>query len=298
MATLKMMCGISGSGKSHYADKLRQKGYEVFSSDELRKELYCDESDQTHNAKVFEEFHKRIVRALKEDKKVVYDATNLSRRRRISFLNLISHIDCYKVITVIAAPIELCVERDAKRSRSVGEKVIWKQVKNFVMPHLGEGWDEIRIERNEQCFGNDLLEFLTGNTPHDCAPYHFEGIEDHMLLAAKKANAQKADQIIVQALMFHDIGKLFTKDFHDAKGNPTDIAHYYSHENVSSYLFLTSKHFQNEDDLVSLYLIQFHMEPYHRKGAAWEKFASTFKGDFIEGLLMMNSFDRAGRKTE
>jgi hypothetical protein len=34
---------------------------------------------------------------------------------------------------------------------------------------------------------------------------------------------------------YHDIGKEATKAFFDMKGNATEIAHYYNHQNVSSY---------------------------------------------------------------
>ena len=87
------LIGLSGSGKSSY--NFEEEVVKI-SSDSLRKELFGDENDQTHNAEVFNELHKRVILNLKNGKNVVYDATNLSRRRRVVFLNNIKHIDCEK----------------------------------------------------------------------------------------------------------------------------------------------------------------------------------------------------------
>lgn len=88
-----MLVGLSGSGKSSY--NFKEEVVKI-SSDALRKELFGDENDQTHNAEVFNELHKRVILNLKNGKNVVYDATNLSRRRRVAFLNNIKYIDCEK----------------------------------------------------------------------------------------------------------------------------------------------------------------------------------------------------------
>ena len=77
-----MLVGISGSGKSSH--KFEEEVVKI-SSDALRAELYGDENDQTHNAEIFNELHKRVIKHLKAGDNVVYDATNLSRRRRIAF---------------------------------------------------------------------------------------------------------------------------------------------------------------------------------------------------------------------
>ena len=60
-----MLVGVAGSGKSSLAHDLYLQfsnfgnEIDIYSSDALRLELYGDENDQTHNAEVFEELHKR-----------------------------------------------------------------------------------------------------------------------------------------------------------------------------------------------------------------------------------------------
>lgn len=294
--TFYMMVGLSGSGKSSFAKFCKAP---IFSSDAIRAEVYGDENDQTHNQKVFQILHKRITDCLKEGKDCVYDATNLSAKRRKAFLNSISHIECEKVCIVMATPFEVCVERDSKRNRRVGREVIFRQTTQFQMPHKYEGWDQIKIIEDEFKNLTDLSSYFYFDTAHD-SPYHKETIQEHMQMAAtlyEYDNDLNRDESVYFALLYHDLGKIPTKVFHDSKGNQTDIAHFYGHERVSTYLYLTSKEraerFDFEDE--TLYLIQYHMEPYLRKGESWEKFKQNFNEDFIKKLITVNKYDNLGR---
>lgn len=57
----------------------------MHSSDKLREEMYGDNYDDADNSKVFEELHRRILEDLKMHS-VIYDATNLVKKRRVHFL--------------------------------------------------------------------------------------------------------------------------------------------------------------------------------------------------------------------
>lgn len=97
MPILIMLMGLSGSGKSTLAEEYAKlSGGKVFSSDKIREELFGNENDQTHNGEVFNELHKRIKKALRKNETCIYDATNLNRNKRISFLRTLSDITCEK----------------------------------------------------------------------------------------------------------------------------------------------------------------------------------------------------------
>ena len=64
-----MMCGLVASGKSTKAQEFaKEYNVAVFSSDELRKELYNNENCQDHNNELFVELHRRIKNCLKYGK--------------------------------------------------------------------------------------------------------------------------------------------------------------------------------------------------------------------------------------
>ena len=94
MANMIMMVGIQGSGKSTFAKNM--KDYVVHSSDELRKELFGSVNYQEKNNELFDELHKRIINDLKKGKNVIYDAMNISYKRRILFLEKLNNIACKK----------------------------------------------------------------------------------------------------------------------------------------------------------------------------------------------------------
>lgn len=302
MVTLVMLVGISGSGKSFLAEKFREEGMKIFSSDEIRKELYGNEDDQTHNQKVFETLHKRIRSALKNGSDCVYDATNLNRKRRMAFLKSIQDIPCRKVCVVKAVPFEICMKRDKERSRNVGELVIRRQIRQFELPLTEEGWDRVYIQKENGINYPSIFDaFPKEDVPHDCAPYHYEDITEHMMMVAREIlKSGNASQALLDAGAFHDVGKFYTKSFYDKKGNLRERATYYGHENWSTYLYMTSKEYWEQvscsDDLKgnsgdgALYLIALHMELYKES-----KILDKLSPECLEALYILKECDDKGR---
>lgn len=70
--------GVPSSGKSTWARKRREDGYVWLSSDEIRKRNGYNISNQ----EVFEQMFKESVQLLNLGLNVIYDATNLSMKRR------------------------------------------------------------------------------------------------------------------------------------------------------------------------------------------------------------------------
>lgn len=294
---LYFLVGLSGSGKSTFAKNYAEQdsGLEIFSSDKIRKELWGDESIQKNPQKIFETLHKRLFKALKEGKDCIYDATGLKQKNRLHFLRLLEQqkIDCQKFCYVIATPFEICIERDSQRERTVGKDVIMKQMKSFEMPCGGEGWDWIILSYYCGLFSIEKY-YQMEDQPHD-TPYHKETIKQHFRLVEMRAMYKK--MAIRIAARYHDLGKFFTKEF---KGG---VAHYYSHENVSAYLLLTSKEFSdmlsegvNEKNIAleALYLIQCHMLPFFSGVKVEEKIKRYFP-DSREDLMELHYCDVTGK---
>lgn len=296
MQKFLMLMGISGSGKSTLAQAMATEwNYKVFSSDTLREELFGNENDQTHNSEVFEELHRRILKALDAGEDCIYDATNLNRKRRIKFLDKFKkYKGLKKGIVVIASPVEFCVARDAERSRTVGRPVIERQVSQFQMPLVEEGWDDISVltlkDIDGQASSYQLDKFLLGQTPHNCAPYHLETIETHMKTAYLLAKMNDEPDCIQTALKYHDIGKLFTRKWDEKRCRNS----FYGHQNWSTYLYLCSSTYfdlkaKNEAGAIAVAsLISEHMEPHF---SSWSKKKTFYGENFRELLELMAGYD-------
>lgn len=296
---LFFLVGLSGSGKSIFSKSITElvKPIEAFSSDKIIEELYGDESIQGKPQKVFNIFHKRIFSALKNGKNCIYDATNLKQKDRLHFLLQLKQqkIDCEKICYVMCVPFEICIERDSKRKRTVGKNVIMKQMKSFEMPCRNEGWDWIITHRD--CY-SDLYSieryYQMEDQPHD-TPFHKETIKQHFKLVEMRAIDKK--EAIRLAARYHDLGKFFTKEFKNG------VAHYYSHEKVSAYLWLTSKEFGDmtkkgaEERAIAfevLYLIQCHMLPFF-SGVKNEEKIKRYFPDSRKDLMELHYCDIAGK---
>lgn len=282
MATLNIMIGIPGSGKSNYAKKcLINDNTEYLSSDDIRIELYGFE-DQTHNDVVFETMKKRTINALREGKDVIYDATNLSKKRRSSIISearkLSAQINAYLCCT----PINIILERNITRvERQLPWDKLVQMIQGIEPPMYYEGFDNIYLIDGGMY--NDVYDY--NFLIDDCIdykqdnPHHCETLEEHIKAVVKRAEDLGKNlklridaEILRQAARYHDFGKLYTKTFNDKK----NCFVYYGHDKVSTYLFMCHVRKQNmRDDLdrVRLYdssyqigaLILNHMEWYRRE---------------------------------
>lgn len=311
MPTLYMMVGIPGCGKSSYAESLEVK---IFASDKLREELWGDESIQGDNKELFSELHKRIKDCLKQRLSCVYDATNINAKKRTAFIKELAKIDCRKVCIFMVTDIDICLERNEERGRSVPIEVIDRMYRNIDIPQFREGWDEIRIIRTRK-EGKDynifhLIDDLS-EIEHDNS-HHILNIGNHICAVANHIAKVYAPKIapnfnrmsnLLEAAFYHDIGKGYTKAFFNSNGEPTEEAHYYGHEHVSAYMYFlyNDKEILDESIEDSLYvadLIQLHMKMHcigsQDKKRQLEKIERMVGIQKYQDLLMLKEADEAG----
>ena len=301
-----MLVGLPGSGKSTKAKEWAERwngwnGKEpvIVSSDSIREELWGDESIQNEPAKVFEVAHSRIRKYLEEGYDVIFDATNINAKRRIALLHQIDSwgIDCRKTCAVIGARIEECIKRQNDRERKVPAEVIWRMARSFQIPLKSEGWDMITFHNTDARYDLDFYLYKCRSIPHD-NHHHSLSIGHHMEAAAVAKNTEFKflAPTLYYAAKFHDIGKYHTKTFTNSKGEPTEEAHYYGHQNVGAYMCLFGKseqnfgdYFQNRADIATL--VQYHMEPYFRDEKGMKKLKEQLGDRLFYYLIQLHELD-------
>lgn len=296
---LYMFVGLPGSGKSNYTRKLAKKtGASVHSSDNIRKELYGDERIQGDGNAVFNILHSRVKEDLREGKSTIYDAYNISYKRRMAFLQELNNIPCKKVCVFVATPFEKCLENNAKRERHVPIEVIKNMLKHFDTPSYFEGWNEIKIcypKRAYRSFYGTPSAFVERYIDYSQDnPHHDYSLGNH----CKSTGYRFLRKNILHTVgLIHDCGKPRCKTYINTKGEKTEIAHYYSHENVGAYdsFFFDTKYSEEERRDISE-LIRWHMTPYF-----WEKkddekmrkkYFNLWGEDLYEKIMLLHSADK------
>lgn len=271
MAKLYMLIGLPGSGKTEASQRLADDNTVIISSDSIRKEFYGDETVQDDPTKVFDEMRRRSIAALKAGHNVVYDATNISRKKRKHFLTNLT-VTCTKIAYVVWAQYETCVARDAQRKRSVGSGVIRRMLLNFQPPYYDEGWDNIQFHLNDTPYSRRDYDFWL-DCEHD-NPHHNNTVKEHTFNVMREAaqhykNPRCGEKNIaitlILAASLHDIGKKFVKEFKNSRGEPSDIAHYYNHHNVGSYLAIGYEEtlgLNIRQRALIYWLVNVHMDPF------------------------------------
>ena len=263
--TFIMMIGLPCSGKTYKAKELaEQYNATIFSSDSLREELFGDVNEQSRNRELFAELHKRIKDYLREGKSAIYDATNISYKRRMAFLSELKNIPCKKICLLMATPYEECLNRNAERERKVPEGVIERMYMNFNCPFDYEGWDEIQIvysDGGKDCYGDpcDWVESVIDYDQHNS--HHNLTLGQHCMSVFRKIyDTPNRFWEITTAALIHDCGKPKTATYINSKGEVTEECHYYQHNFVGAYdsLFFSGIF----DHLYVAQLIQWHMRPY------------------------------------
>jgi protein phosphatase len=121
------LVGASGSGKSTFARR-HFKATEVLSSDHFRAVISDDESNQQVTPQAFDVLYRIAAMRLDLGLMTVIDATNVQKEARAQVLRLAREKDFHAAAIVLDVPVEVCLERDARRSeRNVGGHVIRRQ---------------------------------------------------------------------------------------------------------------------------------------------------------------------------
>lgn len=239
MAKCTILIGLPGSGKTTYAKQYLINNNVIYlSSDDMRVELFGYEN-QTDNTKVFDEMNNRTRKALQSDMDVIYDATNLSRKRRKHFIQTVCR--GFEVDAMLfCCPIDIIRVRNITRSeRHLPDDKLENMITNIDIPLYYEGFNDIFLVNT---YG-DMTKIIKSDieyahTFNQRNPHHNKTLGGHIddiINYVNKYYSVLEINILKNVAMFHDLGKLYTQIFDE-----NNVAHYYRHEKVSAYLYLCS----------------------------------------------------------
>ena len=259
---------------------------------------------------MFKCLHQEIRNDLANGRDVIYDATNISKKQRIRFLNSIKSIDCINVCVVLATTLECCLFNNANRKRVVPEEVIRRMHNNWTPPDISEGFTRISylfsyLFDNKIFKCNKTADYVMSNYFKEAYEFdqenehHSLSLGEHVAKAGTYIQEKEPDNYnLLIAALLHDNGKLKTKTRMNERGEFDGNYHYYQHESVGAYEAMfylhTAGHFYEDDITHIVNLIYYHMRPYmswKQSKRAREKDKSIIGEEMFDEIMTLHEAD-------
>lgn len=167
-----VMVGLPGLGKSYFVNKFKDKETFVYSTDDAL-EAKAKELEKTYS-EVFDDYIKEVSKdmdfllgkAIVENKNLIFDQTNLGRKKRLRVINRVLSEGYYVVGNVILPPENASTEDNevwqnrlderAKEGKIIPDSLLENMKSSFVIPSMDEGYNELYFYDmyNNQLKGN------------------------------------------------------------------------------------------------------------------------------------------------
>lgn len=137
--------GLPGSGKTTWFGR---RGITPLSSDLLRNILFDDVEEQRYQGLVFSTLRSLLRARLIAKMPMNYvDATNLSTHERRQWIKMAKSFGYEVQAVFFDVPLEVCLERNRQRDRSVSEDIMRKMAEKLKPPVFEEGFEKITVVR-------------------------------------------------------------------------------------------------------------------------------------------------------
>jgi predicted kinase len=137
--------GLPGSGKTTW---FKRRGVTPLSSDLLRTLLFDDIAEQRWQGLVFSTLRSLLrARLIAKMPWNYVDATNLSPHERRQWIKMAKSFGYDVQAVFFDVPLEVCLERNRRRERTVSEDVMRKMAERLRAPDFKEGFSKITVVR-------------------------------------------------------------------------------------------------------------------------------------------------------
>jgi predicted kinase len=137
--------GLPGSGKSSW---FKRHNITPLSSDMLRALLFDDPTEQRFQDLIFSNLRSMLKARLIARRPTNYvDATNLTPHERQSWIKLGQDYGYEVQAVFFDVPLEVCLERNHKRERTVADDVMRRMSAKLKAPTFEEGFSKITVVR-------------------------------------------------------------------------------------------------------------------------------------------------------
>ena len=137
--------GLPGSGKTTW---FKRRGVTPLSSDLLRSLLFDDITEQRWQGLVFSTLRSLLrARLIAKMPWNYVDATNLSPHERRQWIKMAKSFGYDVQAVFFDVPLEICMERNHRRERTVSDDVMKKMAERLRPPDFKEGFSKITVVR-------------------------------------------------------------------------------------------------------------------------------------------------------
>ena len=143
--TVVLAIGLPGSGKSSW---FKRHELTPLSSDMLRAILFDDPTEQRFQDLIFSNLRSMLKARLIARRPLNYvDATNLTAHDRASWIKLAKDYGYEVQAVYFDVPLDVCLQRNAKRERKVPDDVMRRMAGKLTAPTFEEGFSKITMVR-------------------------------------------------------------------------------------------------------------------------------------------------------
>ena len=164
--TILLLKGLPASGKTTFAKELSKKGWIRINKDNLREMLNNSVWSKENEKQILKVRDSLIRQYVSAGFNVVVDDTNLDIKHEIQIKNLAVELNADFEIKIFDTPLYDCIERDSKREKPVGKKVILDMYNRY----LRKAPEKFELNGKKLCVVVDVdgtLAYMNGRTPFD-----------------------------------------------------------------------------------------------------------------------------------